>query len=117
MLMRADLNALVLGLELLLWSMALGLLLKSNRGLAILLAYLLAEVNKLLSWVNEFGGDLELPKALVKITTFVGHLLPMQSLPGDKLAWGALPLGLGGPLLLAALLLLLPGKGAKKSKA
>ena len=117
MLVSADLNALLLGLQLLIWSVALGLVLKSNRGLAILFAYMLAEVNKLLSWVTEFGADLELPKLVVKTTSFLGHLLPMQTLPGDKLTLGALSLGLGGPLLLAALLLLLPGKGPKKSKA
>lgn len=117
MIFQADVNALVLGLQLLLWAAVLGLILKSNRGLAILMAYSLAEVNKLVSWLAEFGKDLELPSALVKTLALLGHLLPMQTLPGDPLSWASLPMGLGGPLLLAALLLLLPGKKAKKSKA
>jgi len=117
-LLRADLNAVVLGLQLLLWTSALGLILKSNRGLAILLAYALVGVGKLMAWVTmavEFG--VELPKYLVSLTTFLGHLLPTESLPGDPLAWSALPLSLGGPLLLAALLILLPAKGGSKAPA
>lgn len=110
---QSDFNALVLGLQLLLWAAALGQILKSNRGLAILLAYALAEVNKSVSWLAEYGNDLELPKALVKVVAFLGHLLPMQTLPGDRLTWAALPLGIGGPLVLVALLLLLPGKKSK----
>jgi len=115
--LQADLNALLLGLQLLLWSLALAQLVKSNRGIAILLAYALAAIGKMLAWVGEFGRDLEMPKTLVKSLAFLGHLLPTESLPTDPLAWTALPLCIGGPLLLAALLLLLPGKAAKRSKA
>jgi len=118
MIFQADLNALVLGLQLLLWTSALGLILKSNRGLAILGAYMLAEANKIPAWIAEWGGVIELPKAVIKGASFLSHVLPMQVLPSDKLTWSAVPLGLGAPLLLAALLLLLPGgKAAKKSKA
>jgi hypothetical protein len=116
MIFQSDLNALVLGLQLLVWTSALGLLLKSNRGLAILGAYTLAELNKLVAWVAEFGGDMELPKFVVKGTTFLSHILPMQILPEEKFAWSALPLGLGVPLALAALLLLLPAKAPKAPK-
>lgn len=117
-LLRADLNAIFMGLQLLLWTSALGLILKSNRGLAILLAYILASVGKLAAWVGEFGGDLEMPKLLVKTTAFLGHLLPTESLPGDPLAWSALPLSVGGPLLLAAICILLPAsKGGSKGAA
>ncbi|HNX94364.1 MAG TPA: hypothetical protein PKL14_04315 [Holophaga sp.] len=116
-LFRADLNAVLLGLQLLLWTVALGLVLKSNRGLAILFAYSLAGIGKLLSWVSEFGDVIELPKFLVKTTTFLFHVLPTESLPSNPFAWTALPLSVGGPLVLAGLLLLLPNKTPKKSKA
>lgn len=118
--LQADLNGVILGLQLLLWSGALGLLIKSNRGLALLMAYGLAVIGKLLAWVGEWGVDLELPKWVVKATAFLGHVLPAEALPSDALAWSALPLAIGGPLLLSALLLLLPGKpakGARKAKA
>ncbi len=63
--LQADLNALLLGLQLLLWTVALAQIVKSNRGIAILLAHGLAAVGRLLAWVGEFGLDLELPKGLV----------------------------------------------------
>ena len=114
--LQADLNALLLGLQLLLWTVALAQVVKSNRGIAILLAYGLAAIGKALAWVGEFGLDLEMPKALVKSMAFLGHLFPTEILPTDPLAWNALPLCLGGPLLLAVLLMLLPGKAPKRSK-
>jgi hypothetical protein len=97
----------------------LGLLLKSSRGLAILGAYSLAAIGKILAWVGEWGTDLELPKWLVQSTAFLGHTLPTESLPSDALAWSALPLAIGGPIALTALLLLLPAskRPVKKAKA
>lgn len=115
--LQADLNALLLGLQLLLWTVALAQVVKSNRGIAILLAYGLAAVGRLLAWVGEFGQDLEMPRTLVKSLSILGHLFPTESLPTDPFAWTALPLCIGGPLVLAALLMLLPGKAAKRSKA
>ncbi len=115
-LLRADLNAVMLGLQLLLWTVALAQLIKSNRGLALLFAYGLAELGKLLAWFGEFGQDLEAPKVVVKTAAFLGHLFPTAQVPSDPFAWTALPLALGGPLLLGALLLFLPGKAAKPAK-
>ncbi len=114
--LQADLNALLLGLQLLLWTVALALVIRSNRGIAILLAYGLAAIGRVLAWVGEFGQDLEVPRALVKSVAFLGHLLPTETLPTDPLAWNALPLCLGGPLLLAILLMFRPGKAPKRSK-
>jgi hypothetical protein len=113
----ADTNAVLLGLELLLWSAALGCLLKSNRGLAVILAFGLQEVGRVMAWGGEFLGDLEVPKAAVKTMAFLGRALPSSQLPTDPFAWKGLPVSLGLPILLAALLLLLPGKGPKRSKA
>ena len=113
----ADLNAVVLGLQLLLWAAGLGLLLRSNRGLAVLLAYALGEVGHVMAWGGEFLGDLEVPKGIVKAMTVLGKAFPTGQLPSDAPGWSALPYGLGVPIILAALLLLLPGKAAKRSKA
>ncbi|MDR3672911.1 MAG: hypothetical protein P4L36_18845 [Holophaga sp.] len=115
--MLADLNAVILGLQMLLWAAALGLLLKSNRGLAVLMAYGLNEVGRIMAWGGEFLGDLDVPKAIVKGMALLGKSLPSGQLPSDPLAWTALPLSLGVPLVLAALLLLLPAKAAKRSRA
>ena len=113
----ADLNAVVLGLQLLLWAAAFGLLLKSNRGLAIILAFSLHEVGQIMAWGGEFLGDLEVPKGIVKLMTVLSKSFPSGQLPSDAPVWSALPFSLGVPLILAALLLLLPSKGGKRSKA
>jgi len=115
--MLADLNAVILGLQLLLWSAALGALLKSNRGLAVLLAYGLSEIGRVMAWGGEFLGDLEVPKAVVKGMAVLGKSFPSGQLPSDPLSVSALPYSLGVPLVLAAVLLMLPGKAAKRSRA
>jgi len=89
---------------------------KSNRGIAVLAAYALSGVGKLMVWGGEWLGDLEVPKALVKTMGLLGQMLPSERLPSDAPAWAALPLALGAPLLLAVLLALLPGKAAKRSR-
>jgi hypothetical protein len=113
----ADVNALVLGLQLLLWAAALGLLLRSNRGLAVLLAYGLTEVGRIMAWGGEFLGDLDVPGWLVKTMAFLGMSLPTGQLPSDPVGWKALPISLGVPFLAALLLLLVPAKAAKRSRA
>ena len=115
--MLADANAVILGLQLLLWSAALGVLLKSNRGLAVLLAYGLSEVGRIMAWGGEFLGDLDVPKGVVKAMVVAGKSFPSGQLPSDPLSLAALPFSLGVPLALAAILLLLPAKAAKRSRA
>jgi hypothetical protein len=112
----ADLNAVILGLQLLLWAAGLGLLLKSNRGLAILLAYSLQEVGRIMAWGGEFLGDLDVPRGLVHLMAFLGKSFPSGQLPSDAPSLSALPFSLCVPAALAALLLLLPGKGAKRGR-
>jgi hypothetical protein len=113
----ADLNAVLLGLQLLLWAAALGLLMRSNRGLAVVLAYGLHELGRIMAWGGEFLGDLEVPKALVKTMAILGKSFPTGQLPSDAVSPAALPWSLGVPLLLAALLLLVPAKGGKRGRA
>lgn len=108
-LLLGDLNALLLGLELLLWAAVMSLAVKSNKGLALGLTFCLQEIGRVMTWGGEWLGDMEVPKGLVKTMAFFGHLFPSAQLPSDPFAWHALPLSLGGPLLLAGLLLLLPG--------
>jgi hypothetical protein len=113
-----DMNAVVLGFQLLLWSLALSLLLRSNRGLAILFAIGLRGLGGVLSWGGEFLGNPDLfaiPPFLVKTMAFLGHLLPTGQVPSDPFGWSALPLSIGGPWLLAGLLLLIPVRKGKRS--
>ena len=114
-----DLNAVVLGFQLLLWALALSLLLRSSRGLALLLALGLKALGGFMAWGGEFLGNPDLftvPAFLVKSMAFLGKLLPTGQVSSDPFAWSALPLSVGGPWLLAALLLLIPSKAGKARK-
>lgn len=116
----ADLNAVVLGFQLLLWSLAFSLLLRSNWGLAMLLALGLRGLGGLMSWGGEFLGNPDLfavPPFVVKTMAFLGHLLPTGQVPSDPFAWSALPLSVGAPWVLAGLLLLIPAKKGKGKRA
>ena len=113
----ADLNAMILGLQLLLWTAALGLVLKSNRGLAVFFAYVLSEVGLVMTWGGEFLGDLGVHKTITGIMTVIGQSLPSNQLPSDPIVWTTLYISLGAPLLLAAVLLLLPHKIGKQGRA
>lgn len=114
--LQADMNALLLGMQLLLWTLALCQIVKSNRGIAIFLAYVLATVGKLASWMGEFGPDLGMSGFMAKAFSFLGHLFPTEVLPSQPLAWKALPLSLGGPLALSLMLMMLPTRKAKAAK-
>ena len=114
----ADLNAILLGFQLLLWSLALSLLLRSNQGLAVLLAIGLRGLGGLMAWGGEFLGNpdlFSLPPFLVKAMAFLGHLLPTGQVPSDPFAWSALPLSIGGPWVLAGLLRLIPARKGKRA--
>lgn len=117
--LQADLNALLLGLQLLLWASALGLLIRSNRGLSILVAYLLAGVGKVFAWVGEYGPVLEWPSSATRIAQAMSHMLPTEGLPTERMGaalplWVGLPLRIGTPLALTALMVMLPRKTGRK---
>ena len=113
----ADINALILGLQLLLWAAALSLILKSNRGLTVFCVYVLGEIGRVMTWGGEFLGYLEVNKFITSIMTFFGQALPSNQLPSDPIAWTTLYVSLGAPLLFAALLILLPGKLSKRTRS
>jgi hypothetical protein len=113
-LVKADLLALVLGLQLLLWSNLLMRLLRSNPGLGVLLALALREAGSRLQYFADFGADLGMAPGAVKGLAFLMHLLPSGQVPSDPFSAMALPLSIGGPLVLGFLLMLPnPGSGAK----
>jgi hypothetical protein len=110
-LLRADLHGLLLGLQMLLWAVLLSRLIKSSAGLALLLTLLLRELGPRLSFFLDFGQDLGWSAGQVKVLDVLVRLLPMAQLPSDPFSPLALPLSIGGPLLLGALAMLLPAGG------
>lgn len=115
----ADLHAIVLGLQLVLWALFLARILTSNPGWGLLLSFALSAAGRYLTWGGEYLGDPDLfrvPTFLVKGMALLGKLLPTGQVSSDPMAWTALPLSIGGPLVLLILLLVVPGKG-KAAKA
>lgn len=112
-LLRADLHGLLLGLQMLLWAVVLSRLLKSSAGLALLLTLLLRELGPRMSFFLDFGQDLGWSAGQVKALEILVRLLPMAQLPSDPFSPLALPLSIGGPLVLGALAMLLPAGGRK----
>ncbi|HET8901266.1 MAG TPA: hypothetical protein VFM84_04935 [Holophagaceae bacterium] len=114
-LLKADGLALLLGLQLLLWSMILTRLLRSNPGLGLLLALLLREVGSRLQYFADFGQDLGLSAGQAGAISTLHKLLPSGQLPTDPFSAGGLLLSIGGPLLLGFLVLFPdPKSGAKR---
>ena len=112
-LLRADLHGLLLGLQMLLWGVLLSRLLKSSAGLALLLTLLLRELGPRLSFFLDFGQDLGWSAGQVRVLEVFVRLLPMAQLPSDPFSPLALPLSIGGPLVLGALAMLIPAGGRK----
>lgn len=112
-LLRADLHGLLLGLQMLLWAVLLARLFKSSAGLGLLLTLLLRELGPRLSFFLDFGQDLGWSAGQVKALEVFVRVLPMAQLPSDPFSPLALPLSIGGPLVLGALAMLLPARGRK----
>ena len=113
-LLKADGLALLLGLQLLLWSVIFMRLLRSNPGLGILLALALHEAGARLQYFVDFGQDLGLTAGQASAVAALHKLLPSGQLPSDLFSGRGLLLSLGGPLLLGLILLFPdPRSGAK----
>ncbi|MFN8011568.1 MAG: hypothetical protein U0P81_09180 [Holophagaceae bacterium] len=111
--LNGDLSGMVLGLQLLLWAALLARVVASNRGVALMLAFLMQGLGELVAYVGQFAPMLGLSDRAGEILTYGSHFFPVQGLPADGPAWSALPLALGGPAVLLAILLAFPGKGRK----
>ena len=112
-LLKADGLAVLLGLQLLLWSMVLMRLLRSNPGLGLLMALLLHEVGTRLQYFVDFGQDLGLSAAQASAVATLHRFLPSGQLPSDPFTIGGLLVSLGGPLALGFLVLFFDPKGGK----
>ena len=113
-LLKADGLALMLGAQLLIWSVILMRLLRSNAGLGLLFALLLHEIGARLQYAVDFGQDLGLTAGAVRAVAALHRILPSGQLPTDAFSGGSLLLSLGGPMLLGLFVLFPdPSSGAK----
>ena len=113
-LLKADALGLLLGMQLLLWSVVLMRLLRSNPGLGLLLVVLLREVGSRLQYFVDFGQDLGLSAGQTAVIATVHRLLPSGQLPTDPFTASGLLLSIGGPLLLSFIVLFPDLKGGAK---
>ena len=116
-LLKADGLALLLGLQLLIWSMVLMRLLRSNPGLGLLMALLLHEVGARLQYFTDFGQDLGISAGQASAVATLHRFLPSGQLPSDPFSAAGLLVSLGGPLALGFLVLFFnPGSGKASAK-
>ena len=113
----ADLHAVILGVQLLVWSIIFNRLIRSNRGVPILLAMGLGALGTRLYYLVDFGDVLGMSPGQVSMVKFLNHVLPSSRVAEESIATGTLVFGVAGTLALAALLVLIPmGKGKASKK-
>jgi hypothetical protein len=106
-LLVADLHALVLGMQLLIWSIIFNRLIRSNRGIAMVLALGLSAIGTKLYYLVDFGEAFGMSAGQVRIAKFLHQFLPSVRVAEDPIAFGTLAYGVVGTLALAALLVLI----------
>lgn len=113
-LVMADLHAVILGLQLLIWGIILNRLIRSNRGVPMVLTMGLSAIGTKLYNLIDFGEASGMMTAgQIKVVTFLNQLLPSAHIAEDSIALGTLLYGVLGTLVLAALLVIIP-MGKKK---
>ena len=113
----ADLHAIVLGLQLLIWSVIFNRLIRSNRGVSMVLTLGLSALGTKLYYLVDFGEMLGMAAGQIKAAKFFTHLLPSRHIAEGPIAMSTLIFGVLGTLALAALLVLIPmGRKGKTSK-
>jgi len=113
----ADLHALVLGVQLLLWSIILNRLIRSNRGIPMVLALGLSAVGTKLYYLIDFGEIFGMSAGQIKVVKFFNHFLPSRHVAEESIAMATLLFGIVFTLAIAALLVLIPmGRKGKASR-
>lgn len=113
----ANFNAILLGSQFLLWSSVFGLLIKSNRGLVVFLVYLLNEIGNVADWCSEFLADLTINVTVINIISLFSKFLPGSKLPADSISIVTFMVNLSVPIVLTAILALIPyNKIVKRSR-
>jgi hypothetical protein len=108
-LLLADAHALILGLQLLLWGLILNRLIRSNRGIPMLLTLGLGAIGTKLYYFVDFGEAFGMSRGLVKFLEVLNQLLPSSHVAEESIAWGTLVFGVLVTFLLALLPVLVPG--------
>jgi len=106
----ADLHALILGLQLLIWSIIFNRLVVSNRGIPLALALGLGAIGTKLYYLVDFGEMLGMSAGQVKVAEFFYHFFPSQRVPESPILASTLLVGILIPLALSVLLVFLPSK-------
>ncbi|MDR0498496.1 MAG: hypothetical protein LBH03_02025 [Holophagales bacterium] len=110
----ADLHAVVLGLQLLIWSIIFNRLIRSNRGIPMILTLGFSALGTKLYYLVDFGEMFGMTIGQIKVVKFLNHFLPSEHVTEGPIAAGTLFYGIVGTLVLAALLVLIPMSGRGK---
>lgn len=112
----ADLHALILGVQLLIWSIIFNRLIRSNRGISMVLALGLSAIGTKLNYLMDFGEVFGMSAGQLRIVEFLFHFLPSQHVSEAAISASTVFVGIGGAIGLAALMVLMP-MGRKKKVA
>ena len=112
----ADLHALILGVQLLIWAIIFNRLIASNRGIPLALALGLGAIGTKLYYLVDFGEMLGMKAGMVKVAEFLYHFFPSQRVAENSVAASTLLIGVVVPLAISVLLVFLPFKGSAPSK-
>lgn len=111
----ANAHALVLGLQLLAWSVIFNLLIRSNRGVPLALALGLGALGTKLYYFVDFGEAFGISPGWIKLMEILNHALPSSRVAEESIAAGTLAYGVLGSFALATALAAAPWR--KKSAA
>jgi multisubunit Na+/H+ antiporter MnhC subunit len=100
----ANFHSLILGLQLLIWSIIMNRLICSNRGIPMILALGLSAVGTKLYYFVDFGSAFGMSDGLVGFVAFLNNFLPSSHVPEDPIATGTILYGIVLTLALLALL-------------
>jgi len=115
-LVLADLHALILGIQLLIWAVIFNRLIVSNRGIPLMLVLGLGAIGTKLYYFVDFGEMLGMKAGLVKAAEFFYHFFPSQRVPENSIAASTILIGVIVPLAISVLLVFLPFKGSGSSR-
>jgi len=116
-LLLADAHALILGLQLLLWSLILNRAIRSNRGVPMLLTLALGTIGTKLVYFVDFGEAFGMTRGWVKFLEILNHILPSSHVAEESIAWPTLFYGVLGVFLLALLSTLVPMRKSVSTRA
>ena len=112
----ADMHALVLGLQLLIWSVIFNRLIRSNHGISMVLTLGLSALGTKLYYLVDFGEMFGMTAGQVKAVEFLTHFLPSKHIAEGPIAMNTWTFGVLGTLVLSVLLVLIPTGNKDKTE-